>query len=329
MPKDDVFNELDESELIDCFCEIFYNELDSWFSADIACCDTCYDDFISKWPAVYSRNLEFQKSSVDVKSFYNGSSLQDLFTEEECFQFIENVHCPRCGNPIGSNFWPYNFHFDLPDNFEQELEEIDSISKRTPFLLLSHPLAKKALDTIKNLAQRIKSTAIDKKYYRARKLEKDKIYVTDDFKYPPRDKLREGRYNHPGFPVIYLSDSPTTCYYELRRPDEGIAVAELNITKPIKILDLIETEDDWNNIIKIAVWSSLMSSPVEGEGWYKPQYTFTRFIADCVISAGFDAIKYPSVRLGEKYNIVILDGVNDWVNLDITQITKMHFEANG
>ena len=59
MPKDETFNDLNESELIDCFCEIFYHELESWFTADIACCDDCYDDFLSKWPAVYSRDSDF------------------------------------------------------------------------------------------------------------------------------------------------------------------------------------------------------------------------------------------------------------------------------
>ena len=327
MPRDEAFKELNESELIDCFCEIFYSELDSWFSADIACCDDCYDDFISKWPAVYSRNSEFQKNCIDVKCFYSGSSLKDFFTEEEYLQLIGNVHCPRCGNPIWNNFWPYNFHFDLPYNFEYELEEIDRLSKRTPFLLLSHTFARKSFDAVHDMAQRTKSIMIDKKHYRARKLEKDKLYVDEDFKYPPKFKLSEGRYNHAGFPVIYLSDSPATCYYELRKPDEGIAVAEIDITKPIKTLDLIIIEDDWTNILNVAAWSSLMSSPTEGDGWYKPQYTFTRFIADCAISAGFDAIKYPSVRKGERYNIVILDGINEWGNLSIKEITKMHLDT--
>jgi len=211
------------------------------------------------------------------------------------------------------------------------LEELDRLSRKTPFLLLTNPFAKKSLKAINDIAQRTESTIIDKKYYRARKLEKDKSYVEVDFKYPPKDKIGEGRYNHAGFPVIYLSDSPTTCFYELRSPNEGIAIAEMNIIKPIKILDLIEIEDDWTSIINVVAWSSLMSSPIEGDGWFKPQYTFTRFIADCAINAGFDAIKYPSVRRGERYNLVILDGINGWENLDITKIhigTKSELQRN-
>jgi hypothetical protein len=324
MPKDDCFKGLSKSELVDCFCEIFYKELDSWFSADIACCDECYDEFVSKWPAVYSRDMNFQENGIDIKCFYNGSRIHDYFKEEEYLQLIKNIRCPNCGCPICHNFWPYSFKFDLPENFEYEMEEIDRLSKKTPFLLLSNSFAKMCLEAIKTLSERTESITVDKEYYRARKLEKDKLYSEMDFKYPPKDKISEGRYNHAGFPVIYLADSPTTCFYELRRPDEGIAIAEINIERAIKILDLIQIEDDCNNILIATAWSSLMSSPMEGDGWYKPQYTFTRFIADCAISAGFDAIKYPSVRLGDKHNIVILDGITGCEYLSITKITKIY-----
>lgn len=328
MPKIKEFNSLSQLELIDSFCEIFYSELDSWFSADIACCDFCYDDFVSKWPAIYSRDLLFQKNCIDIKCFYRGSRLQNYFTEEEYLQLINNIYCPHCGNPICNNIWPYSFNFDLPDGFEHELEDIHQLSMKTPFLLLSNSFAIKSYNAIKDLAQKARPIITEQKYYRARKLDKDKIYVNEDFKYPPKSRISEGRYNHAGFPVIYLADSPTTCFYEMRKPNEGIAVAEFNILKPLKILDLIQIEDDWNSVINVALWSSLMSSPSEGEGWYKPQYTFTRFIADCAVSAGFDAIKYPSVRLGEGNNMVILNGTSEWCNLSISRIMNMSSMRN-
>jgi hypothetical protein len=60
-----------------------------------------------------------------------------------------------------------------------------------------------------------------------------------------------------------------------------------------------------------------MSSPNEGEGWFKPHYIFTRFIADCAINAEFDGIRYPSVRLGERSNLVLLNGLEAWEHLVI------------
>lgn len=326
MPKFEWLCELSELSLIDVFCEMFYHELDSWFSADIICCDECYDKLVSKWPGIYFRNLDFQKSCIDIKTFYSGSMLQDFFYEEECLQLIKNIECPSCGNPIWNNIWAYNFSLDIVTDFEEDLKKINDLAKRTPFLLLSNSLAKDTLDVIIDMSKKTKSIMIDKKYYRARKLEKEKLYESNDFKYAPKDKVTEGRYNHAGFPAIYLGNSLDTCFYELRKPTEGIAVAEINITKPIKILDLIEIEEDWDNILNVISWSSLMSSPDEGEGWYKPQYTFTRFVADCAIYAGFDAIKYPSVRLGENHNIVILDGINGWDNLKVKRIKKLSAE---
>lgn len=324
MPKDDGFCELSELELIDAFCDIFYHELESWFSADIACCDNCYNDFIDKWPAIYSRNGDFQRSCIGIDAFYSGSMLQDFFYEEECLHLIKNIECPRCENPIEYNFWPYNFSFDLPDGFESKLEEIDILATETPFLLLLHPLSQEIYSAMKNIFQKIKSVHIDEKYYRGRILEKEKEYYEDDFKCAPKSVVKEGRYNHAGNPVIYLADSVLTSFYELRKPKEGIAIAEVNIISKLKILDLIELEDEWKNVLNIISWSSLVSSPSEGEGWYKPQYTFTRFVADCAKQLGFDAIKYPSIRHGKHHNLVILNPINNSDKIKVVNIIKFY-----
>jgi len=53
---------------------------------------------------------------------------------------------------------------------------------------------------------------------------------------------------------------------------------------------------------------SLMSAKQDSTGWHRPKYVFSRFIADCAKSAGFDAIKYPSTMAGnECFNLVILN----------------------
>ena len=65
------------------FEDLFFEELESWFSADIACCDACYDDFVDQWPAIYLRDIEFQTSGTPLNVFYDGSDLRELFTEDE------------------------------------------------------------------------------------------------------------------------------------------------------------------------------------------------------------------------------------------------------
>ncbi|PFK70658.1 hypothetical protein COJ13_16215 [Bacillus cereus] len=52
---------------------------------------------------------------------------------------------------------------------------------------------------------------------------------------------------------------------------------------------------------------SLLSSQDKDEGLYKLHYVFTRFVADVARAAGFEAIRYPSVRLNQGNNNVILN----------------------
>lgn len=95
MPKDEIFNRLDNNQILDVFAEMFYKELDSWFSADIACCDSCYDEFISKWPAANSRSYIFQRNMISVKEFYSGSELSRFFTMEDFNRYIVHINCPN------------------------------------------------------------------------------------------------------------------------------------------------------------------------------------------------------------------------------------------
>ncbi len=218
---------------------------------------------------------------------------------------------------------PYNLEFDLPDNVDKILQEIKDIANMSPFILLSHPFAFSIFDEIQKLGRSTNKITINKFLYRARSYEVNKKYTGDDFKYPPRYKIAEGRFNHSGMPALYLADDVATCFCELRRPASGIAFAEIKINDPLKILDLFDINNDCNSLLNVAAWSSLISSPEEGDGWYKPQYVFTRFVADCAVAAGFDGIKYPSVRRNSKYNIVLLNGLAAWDNITIININSM------
>lgn len=44
---------LTRKELNDTMLELFYRDLDSWFNTGIFYCDSCFDDFIIRWPGVY------------------------------------------------------------------------------------------------------------------------------------------------------------------------------------------------------------------------------------------------------------------------------------
>lgn len=53
------------------------------------------------------------------------------------------------------------------------------------------------------------------------------------------------------------------------------------------------------------IYSSLLSAPQDNIGWKRPEYILSRFVGDCALAAGFDAIKYPSTRSSLGYNLVI------------------------
>ncbi|MNI55468.1 RES domain protein [compost metagenome] len=131
----------------------------------------------------------------------------------------------------------------------------------------------------------------------------------DAFDFPPQNIVSEGRYNHAGIPVLYLASSPETCFKEMR--ETACHIAEIKLGRDIKLLDLTNSYDahqEHYDLLSTLVYSALMSAKQDNTGWYKPKYVFSRFVADCALFSGFDAIKYPSTRAeDESFNIVLLN----------------------
>ncbi len=292
------------------FEEIFWHELESWFSSEIACCDECYDDFLSIWPHAYSAdNATFQKSSIDLDSFYSGSYLRDTFTKEQFDELIRHILCPRCGASLQANIWPYNFPFTVPDDIERSIQELGKIAKSTPFLLLNHPFAKETFEMLTNISKTIQPTQLKEYLYRARLVGADVKESPTCFQPPPKDRTTEGRYNHAGNPVLYLASDLETCHSEMRM--KTCIIAEIQIIKPLTILDLVDSEkshEDFYNALSSLCYSALTSAKQSSEGWHKPEYVFSRFVADCCRQAKIQAIQYPSTRMTKQsFNLVIID----------------------
>lgn len=297
---------LTDEEKVQQFEEYFYRDLEKWFSADIACCDNCYDEFVAKWPGTYISDLDFQRNSIDLECFYSGSYLQDYYTLEEFKTFIGNIRCPECSSPLAYNIWPYNFPFNDPLGYELISEEIAVLTKKTPFLVLSHPFAKKVFDAILKLGQQKEAHKVEEKYYRARYAEQLAIPTPNDFDKPPSEFTAEGRYNHAGMPVLYLGSEKKVCFLELGG-EKAVAIAELSINIELKILDLLQMVDciDNEELLTAMIHSSLLSAPKTTKGWHNPQYAFSRFVADCAKHSGFQAIRYPSTKTSHGHNLVI------------------------
>ena len=108
-----------------------------------------------------------------------------------------------------------------------------------------------------------------------------------------------------------MASDPETVFLELGEPNEKIHLAEVYIKRPVKLFDFAG-ELSGSDTLNALIYSSLLSDPTEGEGWDKPQYVFSRFVADCVQSAGIDGIRYATTRSSNGYNVVLFNRGDDW-----------------
>ena len=189
-----------------------------------------------------------------------------------------------------ANIWPYNFPFDVPDRFAENVIAIAELAEATPFLLLTNTFARTVYDEIQEAAKTLSYEVLGA-HFRGRLDAKLENPGPMELGPPPRAKTREGRYNHAGRPVCYMASDPETVFLELGEPSENIHLAEVCIKRPVKLFDFA-SELLGSDTLNALIYSSLLSAPVEGEGWDKPQYVFSRFVADCVQSAGIDGIRY-------------------------------------
>lgn len=292
------------------FEEYFYHDLEKGFSADIACCDACYDDFLATWPHAYSADdSHFQTQEIDLKWFYKYGYLRDEFTEEEFDHYIAQIECPRCGEPLAHTIWAYNFPFDIPTNFESLIQEVSELARSTPFLLLTNNFCNEIFTAISDLTKETGAVVLTQSLFRARNAQSSNLTESIEcFDFPPKRFVQEGRYNHAGAPVLYLASDKETCQAELR--GEQCLVLEFKLLSPIKILDLSDpftSHHRHSDLLNSLVYSSLVSASQHDDGWHKPHYVVSRFIADCARATGFDAIKYPSTRrTGVNFNIVLV-----------------------
>ncbi|HDY8230023.1 TPA: RES family NAD+ phosphorylase [Vibrio vulnificus] len=309
---------LRENEILlehqDFFQDNFDRALDSAFSADIACCDSCYDSFVSFWPLANEANeAEFQRSQIDIDTFYSNSRrLQECYTEEEYDVLKFFIRCPRCGSQIDANMWvyelPFAYDIDILD-FELDIETMEQVSRETPFLLLNNEFARNVHDLLHDLSESTNNVVVDHSLFRARISTQVDQLDYSQFSVAPKQFIQEGRYNHAGEQALYLASDHDTCFNEVG--NKLCYIAECKLEQPIKILDLSEPDvshAEKSEELAALTYSALMSKKLSTQGYDKPVYIFTRFIADCAKSAGFDAIKYPSTKsIGNNFNLVIIN----------------------
>lgn len=311
-------------ERIEIFREYFDRDVESAYSSSVACCESCFADFEKTWPGTVSRDLTLQRGGIDIETFLEGSWLQDDFYPEEIDSLKQYLECPNCGAVLNSNFWIYEHPFSIPEHFN--IRQIADLAQRSPFLLLSHPFAQKVFETISELGKIVVDQALSQQLYRARLLAPGYNSQISDFAPPPITKVAEGRYNHAEHAMLYLAESERTAIVEIRAEQAYIHVAVLEFHAEVKILDLSlsnDAEGQAQEVIQCLARSSLCAAPRVSEGWARPEYVFSRFVADCALHAGFSAIRYGSVRDPKGVNLVLLEPERLFVHARLHQINKI------
>lgn len=308
----------EEYERLYLLIDAVESDVEAWVNSSIACCDSCYDDFVSKWPLAYHRQAKLQMDSIDPRAFYSGSRhVREEFEESDFLKLWEFIACPRCGEPMGGNIFPFEFPFSNAGYFEEAFRELGELAHNTPFLVLTSSVAREIFEEVKKTCSKLCAGAPYKRLYRGRSIENPTF---DDFNAPPASRVGEGRYNHAGKPVLYLASDERTCWEECRRPRDRFFILEFAVQSPLLLLNFSDFEE-LSNLLSALIYSSLMSSPTDSAGWNRPEYVLTRFVADCARAAGVDGIVYPSCRQSSGDNIVLLDPLKSESALKPIRIT--------
>ena len=296
----------EEEELLWGLEEALSADIDSWFSSSLACCDACFDDYVSKWPLAYTKEDGLQYTQTPADAFYSGSRrVQSMVTEKQFEKLLPYIECPNCGGPLGPNLFSFELPFD-PEVFGEDLRNLGALAKTAPFLLLTNKFARQIQSEIENLCSEVHPDRPSEVFYRGRVLLL-RTKQKRDFGPPPASDTKEGRYNHAGCPALYLANNRATCWEECRRPRADFFVASFEFKRAIKILDLSAPEE-MTDVMAALMYSNLTAAPSDRNGWDRPEYVLTRFVGDCARATGVDAILYLSTRVGGGTNLALLDG---------------------
>jgi hypothetical protein len=307
---------------VDQFYDGLSDDVDSFFASSICCCDYCYDDFVSHWPDVSFRDIDFQSQSMEMLWLIENSRIAEIYSPVELSTLRRVVKCPRCLKAAPYNVWIYEHQFSGAPEIEKAIDELLTLGSVTPFLLLEHAFAKRVLVAIRGCANNLIRSPLDVSLFRARLVEDvarlrqmpDKL---ETYAAAPSTFVGEGRYNHAGVPMVYLASSADTAAAELDAPGEECWVGRLHLIRKLQLLDLVNIDEetvDYDILLALAK-SALIAAPRTGAGWVRRQYIFSRFVADCARSAGFDAIRYGSIKRSDQSNFVLLNPPDDFASI--------------
>jgi hypothetical protein len=237
--------------------------------------------------------------------------MDDADVPEDCREEVADlVSCPCCGNSF--ELWEDvgrksegELHYESLmaewyENHEHRLDAFYEFLTTYPYLGTAHDFGKE----IRKVISEFPSTTVSNDlFYRARRIESGREYSLEDFVPPDPAKcfVGEGRYNHAGQVVMYLSADKIGAAVECIRDGENRAwIHGFRISQIEKILDLTADEDWADENIQLLAFGLIHSGAVrrfaDRSNSWKPEYFVPRFIADCAREKGFNGILFKSVR---------------------------------
>lgn len=148
---------------------------------------------------------------------------------------------------------------------------------------------------------------------------------------PPREIATRGRANPAGIPYLYTADLEMTAVAEVR-PHVGahVTVCELRPKQELRIADLTRIHqihspflqlDIDNRIRKNALLNrlnSVLSEPVDPKA-SEIEYVPSQYLAEVILNAGYDGIRYQSAIFPTGMNIVFFDAAG----IEIDEKTRL------
>ena len=193
-----------------------------------------------------------------------------------------------------------------------------------PYLGLEHPLGvalRRAVSSFPTV------TVTDRHWLRARRLNpsdthslsSEKMWAPD----PRVDRIGQGRYNHEGQCVLYLSEDLETAVAEVFDKSNAeqtgiVAVQGFDALSLERVLDVRGTSTR-SLLYSALVYQGHLSRPVAHSSSWKPEYFVPRFVADLARLKGFSGIIYRTSKVFSATGL----------NLVVFNPQREHFRPHG
>ena len=201
-------------------------------------------------------------------------------------------------------------HRALTEKYAPKIRQFGDFLSQYPYLGGAHPLGRE----IRRMVAKYKATRIEPAtWWRARRAEGAVRFGARDMRPPSKRRaVSEGRFNHFGQRVFYLSADPETALAETldcQRKEVLGWVQRFRMPAVSDVLDLIGP--DWYDeeqvpLLALGLLSHMDNLAPPHDSPWKPEYFVPRYIADCARESGFKAIRFRSTRAW-GVNLVLFD----------------------